>query len=355
MKQSEKNYKRIVIKIGSSLIYANKALDYAFLEGIIRQIAQLIKGGIEVVLVSSGAIATGMFVLKFDARPKELSSLQALAAVGQHFLMSEYRKCFERNELECAQVLLTWDDFSDRKRYLNAKNTLFTLLKLNTIPVINENDTVSTEEIKFGDNDRLSAMVANLISADLLIILSDVDGLMDRAKKTVIRVVDDITPQIKSLAHSTDKKISVGGMITKIEAAKIAITAGIPCIIANGRRRDIIDEIISEPEEKGTLFIPKRCSLVAKKRWLAFGTKTKGKIMVDDGAKKALLNKKSLLSVGVFATQGLFDCGDIVAIVDKEGSEFARGKVNLSHKQLDKVKGIRFDKEVMHCDNIAIL
>jgi len=355
LKQLGKNYKRIVVKIGSSLIYSEKRLDYDFLDNIARQIAQLVKSKLEVVLVSSGAIATGMFVLKFDARPKELSSLQALAAVGQHFLMSEYRKYFQRNELECAQVLLTWDDFSDRKRYLNAKNTLLTLLKLNTIPVINENDTVSTDEIKFGDNDRLSAMVSNLISADLLIILSDVDGLIDKSKNTVIRVVDEITPQIKSLASSTDKKTSVGGMITKIEAAKIAVTSGTPCVIANGRKQNILKDIINKPEIKGTLFIPKRCSLVAKKRWLAFGSKTKGKIMVDEGAKKALLNKKSLLSVGVTATQSLFECNDIVAIVDKDDCEFARGRVNLSSKQLDKVKGIRYDKEVMHCDNIVIL
>lgn len=357
MKQLEKNYKRIVVKIGASLLcdqdFGSDGFAYPMGQ-LSDQISALVKNGKEVVVVSSGAIASGMRVLKMKSRPRGLSSLQASAAVGQHILMAQYRCFFAAKGLTCAQVLLTRDDFNDRKRYLNAKNTLFELLGLASIPIINENDSVSTEEIKFGDNDNLSALVAGLINADILIILSDVDGLMDKEKR-LIRVVDEITPQIKSLAHPTDKKTCVGGMITKIEAAKIAMDSGIPCVIANGRRKDVILSVIKEPSEAGTLFIAKRSTLSARERWIAFGTKTKGKIMVDEGAKRALVNKNSLLSVGVTRSEGNFECGDIVAVQDLAGNEFARGKVGITSKQLEKVKGSRFDKEVIHRDNIVIL
>lgn len=210
MKQSAGNFKRIVIKIGSSLLYSDKiGLNLSLVNEISGQICDLIKEGKEIVLVSSGAIALGMSVLKLESRPKELAYLQGVAAIGQPELMDIYRSFFKERQINCAQILLTWEDFDDRKRYLNAKNTLLVLLKLNSIPVINENDTVSTDEIKFGDNDRLSALVSVLISADLLIILSDVDGLLD--KKTVIKLVDEISPKIQKLACPTDKKSCVGG------------------------------------------------------------------------------------------------------------------------------------------------
>ena len=354
MKQSEKNYKRIVIKIGSSLFYSHKhLLDYSTLNAVASETAQLVKSGKEIVIVSSGAIALGMHVLGLKERPKELYNLQAAAAIGQNEVINQYRSFFRGKGIHAAQVLLTWEDFDDRRRYLNAKNTLLALLKYGSAPIVNENDTVSTDEIKFGDNDKLSALVASLISADLLVILSDVDGLLDR-NKNVIRIVDAVTEQIKSLASPTDKQISVGGMITKIEAAKIATDSGIPCVIANGRRKDIILSVIKEPEEYGTLFLSKKC-LAARERWIAFGTKSKGKIMVDEGAMNALMNKKSLLSVGVIATEGIFECGDIVSVIDRQNREFARGKVGVSYKQLSKVKGSHFDKEVIHRDNIVIL
>lgn len=358
MRQLERNYKRIVVKIGSSLFFRRLIpiginLDFNVINGIAEQIMQLVKVGKEIVIVSSGAIAMGMTLLKI-ARPKELSYLQAIAAIGQNELMYVYRKIFNKETLNCAQVLLTWEDFDNRKRYLNAKNTLIKLLELGTVPIVNENDTVSTDEIKFGDNDRLSALVATLINAELLIILSDIDGLLDKDKK-VIRVVEKITPQIRALAYSTDKKTSVGGMITKIEAARITTDSGIPCVIANGLHRDIISKLIYKPEDNGTLFIPKKGYLTARERWLAFGAKPKGRIIIDDGARNALLNNKSLLSVGVAGLSGNFEAGDIVSVVDKQNSEFARGKVGLSSRQLDKVKGSRFDKEVIHRDNIAIL
>jgi glutamate 5-kinase len=354
LKLSAGNYKRIVIKIGSSLLYAqDSGLDCALVNELAGQISGLIKEGKEVAIVSSGAIAMGMSVLKLKSRPADVAYLQAAAAIGQHELMSTYRTFFKQKSLSCGQVLLTWEDFNDRKRYLNAKNTLLKLLSLKTVPIINENDTVSTEEIKFGDNDRLSALVANLISADILLMLSDVGGLLDKEKK-VIPIVDEITDEIKELACPTSKKVCVGGMITKLEAAKICIDSGIPCVIANGRRKDIILSAIKEPKECGTIFVPKK-SLKAREHWIAFGTKPKGAIVVDDGARQALLNKKSLLSVGIYSFEGSFDSGDIVSVKDKRDSEIARGKIRISSRELDKVKGIRSEKEVIHRNDIVIL
>lgn len=357
MKQSEKNYKRIVIKIGSSLFYsaANK-LDFNLLNDIVEQISGLIiKDKKEIVIVSSGAIALGMSVLGLESRPRELSYLQAIAAMGQNELMNNYCQLFKKKAINCAQLLLTWEDFYARNRYLNAKNTLLKLLRLGSVPVINENDTISTDEIKFGDNDRLSALVSGLINADLLAILSDVDGLFGQDRKTVVRIVDEITPQIKAMALPTDKKTSVGGMVTKLEAAKISVDSGIPCVIANGRREDIVLSIAKQPQDAGTMFLPKRGYLTAKRHWLVFGSKAKAKIVVDDGARNALLNKKSLLSVGVIDRQGVFESGDIVSIIDKQGNEFAKGKARISYRQLDKVKGRRSEKEVIHCDDIVVL
>lgn len=352
--QLVKDYKRLVIKIGASLLYSDKNKpDYGLIKEITGQISDLIKEGKEIVIVSSGAIATGMSLLRIESRPKELAKLQAVAAIGQPELMDVYRRFFKKRHLDCAQILLTWEDLDDRKRYLNAKNTLLTLLKLNNIPIINENDTVSTDEIKFGDNDRLSALVAKLVSADILLILSDVDGLLDKDKK-VIPVVNEITPQVKLLACPTNKKTCVGGMITKIEAAKIAVDSGIPCVIACGRRRGIILSVIRKPEEYATLFAPKK-GLKARQHWIAFGTKTKGKIIVDEGAKRALINKKSLLSVGIESFEGNFDTGDIVSLRDKINCEFGKGKVSISSSELEKVKGKRYDKEIIHRDNIVIL
>jgi glutamate 5-kinase len=254
--QSQKNYKRVVVKIGSSLFSAdNNKLDMSRAVDIARQVSSLIKEGKEVVLVSSGAIALGMSILKLTNRPKELTRLQAAAAIGQHELMHVYKLSLKKYGFNCAQLLLTWDDFLGL-RYHNAKNTLNTLLKLKCVPIINENDTVATEEIKLGDNDRLSALVSILVGADLLIILSDVDGLMDKDKK-IIRRVDKITGEIKSLACPTNKKTCVGGMVTKIEAARIAVEEGVPCVIANGNKKGVIAKVANDPFSEGTIFLPK--------------------------------------------------------------------------------------------------
>jgi len=267
LKQSVKHYKRIVVKIGSSLFCSGSKLDCALVDGLVGQISDLIKQGKEVIVVSSGAIALGMSVLKLNSRPKELANLQAAAAVGQHELMDVYRRAFKVRQLNCAQVLLTWEDFDESSRYLNAKNTLDTLLKLKVVPVINENDTISTDEIKVGDNDQLSAHVAGLIGADFLVILSDVDGLFDRNNK-VITDVDKITPAVKALACPTKKKTCVGGMVTKIEAAKIAVNSNIPCKITNGRKNNSIKDAIFN-FASGTTFHPSASvPLGVRARWI---------------------------------------------------------------------------------------
>jgi glutamate 5-kinase len=253
---SPKKYKRVVVKIGSSLFAKDsRRLDMGLVNKIAKQISELIRQGKEVVVVSSGAIALGMSILKLVQRPKKLEDLQAAAAIGQHELMHVYKLALHKYNLNCAQLLLTWDDFLGT-RYLNAKHTLNTLLKLNCVPIINENDTVATEEIKLGDNDRLSALVSILVGADLLIILSDVEGLLDKNKK-IIRRVDKITGEIKSLACPTNKKICVGGMVTKIEAARIAVEGGVACVIANGRQGQIISQLINNPFGQGTIFLPR--------------------------------------------------------------------------------------------------
>jgi glutamate 5-kinase len=348
LKPLSKDYKRIVVKIGSSLFCsASGEVNLTSIGKFSSQILSLIENGKEIVVVSSGAIALGMHKLKIKERPTGLSDLAACASVGQSELMNAYSR-FLGNKVIAAQILLTWEDFNDRIRYLNAKNTIEALLKLgNVVPIINENDSISTEEIKFGDNDTLSARVASLIGADILIILSDVDGLLDKDKK-IIRVVAEITPQIKALASPTNKKVSVGGMITKLEAARISTDSGIPCVIASGHKNDIFLS-----ESFGTLFVPKK-GLTAKLRWIAFGTKSKGRINIDEGAKLALLNNKSLLSVGVVSVEGNFERGEIVTVISKN-LEVAKGKAGISAKELSKVKGLRCDKEVIHRDDMVIL
>jgi len=349
LKQLRKDYQRIVIKIGASLL-----VDLHIVDQLIAQIADLIRQKREVILVSSGAIACGMAILDLKTRPTKLECLQAAASLGQSELMQLYRRRFSAYNIKCAQILLTWEDFDDRNRYLNAKNTLQVLLNWRNLPIINENDTVSVDEIKFGDNDRLSALVANLIDADILIILSDVDGLINPNTSEVIQVVDKINTRIEKFASSSDKAISVGGMKTKLSAAKIAMESQIPCLIVNGKKNNCISLALTEPFNAGTLFLPVGARMPARKKWLVFCTRPKGRICVDEGAKNALLSGKSLLTVGVVSSEGNFTCGDIVEITDKKGSSFARGKVNFSIQDLDNIKGKKKMKEVVHRDNLVI-
>src|SRR3989338_2334685 len=371
--QSQKNFSRIVVKAGSSLISPRGGLiDPKYLSSIIQQLDGLINRGIEVVLVSSGAIACGMSVLKLKKRPQDIAGLQAAASIGQSELMGIYRRLLKKHERLCAQLLVTWEDFEDIKRYLNVRHTLANLLKNKVLPVINENDTVATDEIRFGDNDKLSALVAVLLGADLLVILSDVEGLYRLPQMQVIPVVEKITPEINRLCCNTeklgkpsqDKQGCVGGMSSKLEAIKIATGSGISSIIASGKSPDALLKA-ARGEPVGTFFPAQGASLKARERWIAYGGRARGTIIVDQGAKNALIkNGKSLLSVGIISVRGNFKQNETVSIADPAGSEFARGKVNFSACELQPHIGMpvrageagrRLEEEVIHRDNLVIL
>ncbi|MFC1704610.1 glutamate 5-kinase [Candidatus Omnitrophota bacterium] len=355
-KQFPSTINRLVVKVGSSILSSDSGkLDESIVEKIVGQVASIAQSGKEVIIVSSGAIPSGISELGAICRPEKISCLQATAAIGQSILMQNYMGQFKKKGLSCAQVLLTWDDFQVRTRYLNAKNTILSLLEYKAIPIINENDAVSTEEIKFGDNDRLSALVASLIEADLLLLLSDVDGLYRGKSKELVSLVEEIDSDIEKLARDTTRKnISKGGMISKLESVSIAAHSQIPSVITNGKTDDVITKVL-KGEEIGTLFMPKKSRMVAKKRWLAFGVKSSGKIVVDDGAKEALVKgNKSLLCPGILDAEGLFNAGDIIAIMGKDGKEIAKGRVNFSKEEIMKMKGCRVAKEAVHRNNLVI-
>ncbi|MBU2541048.1 MAG: glutamate 5-kinase [Candidatus Omnitrophica bacterium] len=354
MKLSE-NYRRLVIKVGTSILTDSaNHLDIGFINNIAYQVSALVGEGREVVVVSSGAIACGLDNLSLTKRPTKLDKLSALASLGQIRLMEAYQNAFRKYHNNCAQVLLTWDDFDKRARFLNAKKTLNQLFKYKSVAIINENDSVSTEEIKFGDNDRLSALVATLISSDILIILSDVDGLFDRKNNRLINLVEKIDNEIMRLACGSKKFSCVGGMHTKLEAVKIANNAGIPCILANGKTKDILIDI-AKGESPGTFFCagtrPKD-----KKNWIATSAKCKGAIVVDAGAKAAIIaRKKSLLSVGIIEAQGEFKENDVVFIADMAGSKFAKGITRFSAQKINQIKGKKGQPEVVHRDCLIVI
>lgn len=310
------NARRIVVKLGTGLLTdAGNQLCRDSIEATVTQLAGLRAQRKQLVVVSSGAIAAGMAALGLKQRPKHLHELQACAAIGQSKLMAIYDELFGKRDIVVAQVLLTHDDLKHRDRHLNARNTLTELLARGVVPIINENDTVAVDEIKFGDNDRLGALTATLLDADLLVILSHVEGLLDEAGN-LISVVSSVTREIESLAGGTDRVTSVGGMKSKIEAAKIVTRSGIPMIISNKLAGD----------EAGTLFLPKPGKLESRKRWIAFFQKPAGILVVDDGAKAALCEAgKSLLAKGVVRTEGKPAVGDVVSIQNTSGAEFARG------------------------------
>jgi len=345
--------KRIVVKVGTSnLTDRSYRLDPRKVEKLAKEIAELKKQSREIILVTSGAIGAGIGKLDLKQRPRDIKVLQATAAVGQNILMSTYDRYFGKYEQTIAQLLLTHEDFFDRKRYLNLRNTLITLLKSGVIPIINENDTVVVDEIKLGDNDNLSALVASNLDADLLIILTDIDGLYTydpkRSKKAeFISAVDEITPEIERIA-SARGKTGVGGMKTKIQAAKVTMKAGIPMVIANGNEENILARIIAG-ERIGTIFLPVRGAkekMNDRKHWLRFASPVKGKIKVDEGAKNALItNGRSLLASGVVGVEDEFIAGDPVSIVDAEGVEFAKGITNYSSEEIKKIKGAQ-SKEI---------
>lgn len=345
MKLREKLFasaRRLVVKFGTGLLTDEQhRLSPARIESLAGQVAALPKEGRQVTLVSSGAIAAGMATLGLSRRPNELRELQACAAIGQGKLVAAYDAAFARAGIHVAQVLLTHDDLGHRDRHLNARNTLDVLLSRGVIPIINENDTVAVEEIKFGDNDRLGALTATLIDADLLVILSHVDGLLDRGQR-LVPVVPEITRAIEALAGGTDRVTSVGGMKSKIAAAKIVTRAGIPMVIANGDRAGVLAGILAG-EEVGTVFLPKTGKLASRKRWIAFFQKPAGVLVVDDGAKQALCGGgRSLLAKGVVRTEGQAGAGDVVSIHDADDVEFARGLV-------------RAGAVIVHRDDLVVL
>jgi len=341
---------RIVIKLGTGLLTdAQNHLARAHIERLVAQVAALHQQKKQILVVSSGAIGAGMAELGLKQRPKRLDELQAAAAIGQSKLMAVYDELFGKFSITVAQVLLTHDDLKNRTRHLNAHNTLATLLGHGAVPIINENDTVSVDEIKFGDNDRLGALTATLIDADLLIILSHVDGLLDK-KEQVIATVPEITREIEALAGGTDRLTSVGGMKSKIDAAKIVTRAGIPLVIANGDRANVVRDVLAG-EEVGTIFLPHADKLASRKRWIAFFQRPAGTVVVDDGAKKALsANGKSLLAKGIVSTDGKFEEGDVVSICDQKQVEFARGLAKVGCIQMKSATGV-----VIHRDDMVIL
>ena len=339
--------RRIVIKVGTSnLTDKSYRLDPRKVEKLAKEIVELKKQGREIIVVTSGAIGAGIGKLDLKQRPRDIKVLQATAAVGQNILMSTYDRYFAKYEQTIAQLLLTHEDFFDRQRYLNLRNTLITLLKSGVIPIINENDTVVVDEIKLGDNDNLSALVASNLDADLLVILTDIDGLFTydpkRSKKAeFISIVEELTPEIERIA-SAGGKTGVGGMKTKIQAAKVTMKAGIPMVIANGNEENILSRIIAG-ERIGTIFLPDaeaKEKMNGRKHWLRFASSVKGKIEVDEGAKSALIkNRSSLLASGVIGVEDDFVSGDPVSIVDAEGVEFAKGITNYSSEEIKKIKG----------------
>ncbi len=337
------HYRRIVVKLGTRLVNSDDThFNQLMITALAHEIVEMSSGGREFILVSSGAIGMGMRVLGWSKRPGELSEKQACAAIGQGHLMHCYHGVFGALGRPVAQVLLTRDGLDQRSRYLNARNTLETLLSLGVLPIINENDTVSTEELGFSDNDQLSALVACKMDADLLILLSDVDGLYRNPTdpSTLIESIDELTPELTAAAGGARDRYSVGGMSTKLEAARTCLLAGLHAVIANGHAPGILTRLV-EGTGRGTWFRGKQAGLSSRKRWIAFAkTGCGGRIVVDAGASKALLQDgRSLLPSGIVRVEGEFPCGQVVAVCDEAGVEIARGLVNYSSQELSAVKG----------------
>jgi len=352
-----KDVTRIVVKLGTGVLTdSRKQPDLGQLGQLVTQVAEQRQAGRDVVIVTSGAVGAGMGALGFDRRPAELADLQACAAVGQSRLMAMYAELFAQHRLHVAQVLLTHEDLEHHERHLNARNTLVTLLSRGVVPIINENDAVAFTEIKFGDNDTLSALVASLLPADLLLILTTVNGVIEnfgKADPRTIPLIERIDPAVERLAGGTDSETAVGGMSSKVQAAKIVVRSGIPLVIASGRKRKVLANVLAgEPE--GTLFVPQPTKLKGRKRWIAFFHHPKGALFVDDGAKKALReNGKSLLPPGIARCDGDFAEGDVVRLCDLNGTEFARGIVRFGSASIKARKLQRV--EVVHRDDLVIL
>ena len=364
--------KRVVVKIGSRILSSERGVHARRIGRLVRELAALHDQGKKLVVVSSGAIASGISRLGLTRRPRDLPQEQALAAVGQIRLMALYENAFAGYEKQVAQVLLTHDDLANRTRYLNAKHTLKTLLDWSIIPIVNENDTVAVEEMKFGDNDQLSALVATLMEMDLLVILSDVDGVFDRDPRAskdarLISVVTDLAAAKTAARDTQPSELGRGGMYSKLRAAEQASHAGIPTIIANGREREVLSGLFDGARESGTLVLPEENRLTSRKHWILYNLKPSGDVLVDNGACAAVTVKgKSLLPSGVRDIRGSFGAGECVRCVDDTGREFARGLVNYSAQELRKIKGSHSGKieailgykaydEIIHRDDLVVL
>jgi len=364
--------KRLIIKIGSNILaHEKEGLDTKRISSLACDISELHNNGYDVVLVSSGAIAAGMRKLGLKEKPRDIKLKQAAAAIGQSSLMWAYERSFGDYGKKVAQVLLTRDDLSDRKRYINSKNTLLTLLSYRVIPIINENDTVATDEIKFGDNDYLAALVAGLVEAERLIILSDVDGLYTEdprrsAKAKIIDYVEEITPELEEKAGVAGSAVGTGGMYSKLLAAKQAVSHGIVVHIISGRKDGLLTSLMQD-RHSGTMFKPKSAKLPSRKGWIAYGSRSKGSLIIDDGAVKALIQGgKSLLPSGIISVEGDFDTGDAVYCLDLKRNRIAKGLTNYSSLEIGKIKGrktseiekvlgYKYSDEAIHRDNLVLL
>jgi glutamate 5-kinase len=369
--------KRWVVKVGSSSVTKNgRGLNMEAIANLASQLARLVNSGKEVILVSSGAIAEGMNRLAWNKRPRAVYELQAAAAVGQMGLIQAYESCLQKHSLHSAQVLLTHEDLQDRKRYLNARTTLRKLLSLKVIPVVNENDTVATDEIKFGDNDTLAALVSNLVEADALIILTDQQGiyeappLKNSIKENIEnKLIDEISANdslLDKVAGPSAGELGRGGMLTKVTAARLAARAGAATVIAPARVKNVLLEI-ADGKQHGTLLYPDNEPLVARKQWIANQLYTNGELVLDEGAIQVICKGgKSLLSIGVQNVKGSFERGEVVSCVNSDGKEIARGLVNYNAKEASKLIGIASgaiestlgyveEPELIHRDNLVVM
>lgn len=362
--------KRVVVKLGSNVITAENSLNLEVIESISRQISILMDRGIEVILVSSGAMAAGLRKLGLNRRPDEIPKRQAISAIGQSGLMNAYEKSFARNDKKVAQILLTGEDLNNRKRYLNARNTLHTLIDWKVVPIINENDTIMVEEIKLGDNDNLAAMITLLMDADFLFILTDIDGLYNKDPRQfpdaeLISKVSTFKKEIEEFASHIPGTLGTGGMLSKIQAARKVTSAGIPMIVARGNSENVLLRLF-DGEDHGTYFIPKKEKMASRKCWIAYTLSPKGSLVIDDGAVDALRrNGKSLLPIGVVAVEGRFEEGAAVSFKTADNKIIGTGLVNYRSSDINLIKGLKTSQiesclggkhydEIIHRDNLVL-
>lgn len=355
------NAKRIVVKAGSKvLVQRTGRPDRTRMQKLVAELTQLHKKGVETALVSSGAVGAGLDALQRRTRPSDIADLQMAASIGQHRLMGIYGDLFSKNKCTIGQVLLTHDVLKDRERHLNARNTLLHLIANRIIPVINENDTISTEEIKFGDNDVLAALVAILIDADALILLSTTDGLREptaNGRTRRVSCIDEVDDSILAMIEDKHDGLSTGGMTSKLQSAELAAHNGIPVVIANGRKDEVLARILSGKDE-GTLLFPKDKQISKRKRWIAFFNRVEGKITIDKGAEKALLTGNSLLPVGILKQEGNFKLGAMVEIISQDGHTVGRGLVEADSQELasrNSSNAPAKEQPIIHYDNLVLL